>query len=67
MAKAYYYNALGDAKEFDVITDNKDGTLDVGVGTTVVVSKVKVTATPQEGCVTTSAPDKPEKKKPEPK
>lgn len=61
MAKATYYNGNLEPKEFEVITDHKDGTVDIGtVGTgpddkpvkTVVVGKARVCDEPTAGCVT---------------
>ena len=51
MAKAIYYSEIFEPKAFDVIKDNKDGTVDIGTGKLVVVSKAKVVKDPAVGCV----------------
>ena len=55
MAKAIYYSDLLEPKTFDVLKDNKDGTVDIGVGKTLVVRLAKVVTVPAPGCVTLGA------------
>lgn len=52
MAKALYYDENLKPKAFDVIKDNKDGTVDIGNGKTLVVGKAKVVDVPAAGSVT---------------
>lgn len=59
MAKtAFYYNENGVAKEFDILKENKDGTLDIGTGSTLVVGKVQISEDGKPGTVTLDSPFK---------
>lgn len=42
MAKATYHNEALDGKEFDIITKNQDGTVDIGTGKDLVVKACPV-------------------------
>lgn len=52
---AVYYNEYLEAKTFDVLKDNGDGTVDIGLGRVLAVGKVKVVEKPAVGCVTLAA------------
>lgn len=61
MAKATYYNEIGEGKEFEILAKNDNGTLDIGTVAedgkkTVVVRQVVVTEKPVTGSVTVEKP-----------
>lgn len=49
MAKVLYYDANLKGKAFEVLRDNKDGTVDIGTGKTVVVRSCPVAEDPKHG------------------
>jgi hypothetical protein len=49
MARAHYHNELLHAKEFTVLAKNKDGSVELGNGSTVSVSCVPVSDLPKVG------------------
>jgi hypothetical protein len=57
--KAIYYSEILEPKSFDILKDNGNGTVDIGIGKVLVVGKAKVVTVPAVGCVTlgTDVPD----------
>jgi len=49
MAKAIYYDANLNGKVFDVLKENKDGTVDIGTGDTVAVKSCVLVSDPKHG------------------
>ena len=48
--KALYFNENLAAKEFDVLREIGNGTVDLGVGETLVVGRCPIVKAPQVGC-----------------
>lgn len=61
MAKVLYYNDSLDAKVFEVLKENADGTVDIGTGKTVAVRACKLVVDPKAGhavkCLAPGIPD----------
>jgi hypothetical protein len=61
MAKATYYSEILEGKVYDILATNKDGTVNIGTGDTVVVRSVPVVKEPKVGHVILGdKPSKPE-------
>lgn len=61
MAKATYYNDLGEGKDFEILAKNDNGTLDIGTvdkdgKKTVAVRQVVIVDEPKPGFVTVEKP-----------
>ncbi len=52
MKKVLYYDENLQPKEFTVLKENKDGTVDIGTGKTLVVGSAVIVQKPTAGCVT---------------
>jgi len=64
MAKATYHNEILEGKEFDILAENEDGTVDIGTGKTLVVKSVPVSEDgPKVGHVTIADKQESEKVK----
>lgn len=50
MAKAHYFNQNIHARELDILREHKDGTIDLGLGEILMVSKVTIVKEPKTGC-----------------
>jgi len=49
MAKVLYFDANLNGKAFDVLKENKDGTVDIGTGDTVAVKNCQLVDDPKHG------------------